>query len=222
MARPRSDIEPRIIRAAHDLFLREGVESASLRAIARSAGTNVGMVYYYFPTKDDLFLAVVEDAYVGLLKRLTEALAPTLDVEERLRRASVFISSMDEHELEVARIVLRELMSSTERRAQVVARFQRGHLPLVLETLSSGVQQGKIDTQLPFPLVMVCAAAVCVVPQMMLPILSAHLPMLGPLPQGKELADFMVRIFFHGVAPAAGLPAASLGGDQSSTQGGGT
>src|SRR4029077_6434218 len=57
MARPRSDIQPRIVRAARERFLAEGVDGASLRTIASDAGTNVGMVFYYFPTKDDLFLA---------------------------------------------------------------------------------------------------------------------------------------------------------------------
>lgn len=220
MARPRSDIEPRIIRAAHELFLREGVDAASLRAIARSAGTNVGMVYYYFPTKDDLFLAVVEDAYVGVLERLAEALAPSLDVEERLRRASSFVSFMNEHEREVSRIVLRELMTSTERRAQVVARFQRGHLPLVIDTIASGVREGKVDPALPFALVMTCAFAVCVVPQVMLPILDAHLPLLGPMPQGEKLAQLMVGAFFKGVAPREVSPAAVGVDPGNSDQGG--
>jgi AcrR family transcriptional regulator len=38
--------------------LGDGVDGASLREIAREAGTNIGMVVYYFATKDDLFLAV--------------------------------------------------------------------------------------------------------------------------------------------------------------------
>jgi hypothetical protein len=36
----------------------------------------IGMIYYYFPTKDDLFLAVVEEISVGLLE----------DIEKRLVR----------------------------------------------------------------------------------------------------------------------------------------
>ena len=44
------------------------------------------MVYYYFPTKDDLFLAVVEETYVKLLADMTRALAPDVPVKERIRR----------------------------------------------------------------------------------------------------------------------------------------
>ena len=45
MARPRSDIEPRIVHAARRRFLKEGVDGASLRTIAKDAGTSIGMVY---------------------------------------------------------------------------------------------------------------------------------------------------------------------------------
>src|SRR5688500_20229561 len=86
MARTRGDIDARIVQAARARFLHEGVDGASLRGIAKDAGTNVGMIYYYFPTKDELFLAVVEDVYAGLLDDLTAAMADEHPVEERLRR----------------------------------------------------------------------------------------------------------------------------------------
>ena len=44
------------------------------------------MIYYYFPTKDDLFLAVVEEVYVALLADLEARLARSRPVEERIRR----------------------------------------------------------------------------------------------------------------------------------------
>ena len=44
MARPRSNIKERIVRAARAEFLKIGVEAASLRAIARRARTHLGMI----------------------------------------------------------------------------------------------------------------------------------------------------------------------------------
>ena len=41
MARPRSDIEPRIVHAARERFLHEGVDGASLRTIASNARRSV-------------------------------------------------------------------------------------------------------------------------------------------------------------------------------------
>lgn len=199
MARPKSDIEPRIIRAAHDIFLEQGVDSASLRAIARSAGTNIGMVYYYFATKDDLFMAVVEDAYDGVLGRFERALDAEATVEERLLRVYTLVGSLSVHELEVARIVLREMMSSTERRARLLERFQRGHLPLIVNTIEDGFRTGRIDDALPFPVVMLCALAVGAAPQILLRVLGDNLPGVASAPKGDELAALLVRIFFQGV-----------------------
>ncbi len=70
MPRPRSDIRERFVDVALEQFWAQGVDGASLRNIAAHAKTSIGMVYYYFTTKDELFLAVVESGYTGVLERL--------------------------------------------------------------------------------------------------------------------------------------------------------
>jgi AcrR family transcriptional regulator len=86
MPRPKSDIDVRILHAARERFLNEGVDGASLRAIAKDARTSIGMVYYYFPSKDDLFLAVVEEVYERVVSELSAALGSDVPVVERIRR----------------------------------------------------------------------------------------------------------------------------------------
>ena len=85
MARLGSGIGTRIVHAARRRFLLEGVDGASLRAIARDAKTSIGMIYYYYPAKDDLFLAVVEEIYLALLKDLESRLDRSRPVAERIR-----------------------------------------------------------------------------------------------------------------------------------------
>src|SRR6185503_13054588 len=96
VGRKRTDIEPRIVAAARERFLREGVDGASLRAIAADAGTSIGMVYYYFKTKDDLFLAVVEAIYSTLVTDLTAAMSNDVTPRERMRRLYRRIGAMNE------------------------------------------------------------------------------------------------------------------------------
>src|SRR5450432_1406147 len=105
MARPRSDIRKRVINAARTRFLAEGVDGASLRHIARAAKTSIGMVYYYFPSKDELFLAVVEDVYTGVLADFLPALDPALPVEERILRLYTRMGAISEDERLVVRLV---------------------------------------------------------------------------------------------------------------------
>src|SRR5580700_2287922 len=113
MARPRTDIQPRIVRAARARFLAEGVDGASLRTIASDAGTNVGMVFYYFPTKDDLFLAVVEEVYAKLLDDIGAALAGDDPVRDRLARVFARIGGSSDEKLQVVRLVVRESLLSS-------------------------------------------------------------------------------------------------------------
>ena len=53
----------RILQAATMEFHRLGLGGARVDRIAESAGVNKRMLYYYFGSKDDLFLAVLEAVY---------------------------------------------------------------------------------------------------------------------------------------------------------------
>src|SRR3712207_3064252 len=50
----------RVLEVAYDTFASEGL-SVPIDEIARRAGVGAGTVYRHFPTKDDLYRAVVED-----------------------------------------------------------------------------------------------------------------------------------------------------------------
>ncbi len=52
-----------ILLAARDEFARYGLAGARVDRIAERAEVNKRLIYYYFSSKDDLFLAVLEHAY---------------------------------------------------------------------------------------------------------------------------------------------------------------
>jgi TetR/AcrR family transcriptional regulator len=49
-----------ILNAAEHIFAERGLAGARIDAIARAAAVNKALIYYYFKSKDALFLAVVE------------------------------------------------------------------------------------------------------------------------------------------------------------------
>ncbi|HTE55997.1 MAG TPA: TetR/AcrR family transcriptional regulator [Kofleriaceae bacterium] len=200
MARPRTDIAPRILHAARARFLADGVDGASLRAIARGAGTSIGMLYYYFPTKDDLFLAVVEEVYSALLVDLTGALAPDAPVEERLGRLFARLGAVSDEELTVLRLVVREALVSSPRLERLFERFQRGHLPLLFSALFDGVAEGRIDRRLPLPVLLIATVAMGGLPQLIRR-RAGHLPPFAALSPPEDLARMLVETLFHGIAP---------------------
>lgn len=56
------------------LMLREGYAAVTYRAVAAKAGVTAGLVQYYFPTLDDLFIAAIRRRSQQNLERLAAAL----------------------------------------------------------------------------------------------------------------------------------------------------
>lgn len=201
MARTRGDIDARIVQAARARFLTEGVDGASLRAIAKDAGTNVGMIYYYFPTKDDLFLGVIEDVYAGLLDDLGVAMREEPQVEARLRRLYHRVASMSEIEFDVIRIVVREALVSSQRLAKVFQRFTTGHVPMILSTVQQGLQDGTFDARRPLAAIVAALATTAIFPQLMRRRIAGQLPAIdGLVPEPTALADALLDILLHGAS----------------------
>jgi AcrR family transcriptional regulator len=68
MRKPRNPEASRadILRAATGEFAARGLDGARLDSIARRTRTTRAMIYYYFRSKEGLYLAVLEEAYRGI------------------------------------------------------------------------------------------------------------------------------------------------------------
>ena len=75
----------RIHEAATKEFLEKGFRAASLRNIVKAAGVTTGAFYGYYKSKEELFGALVGEAYHGILKQYREVLSTfsTLPVAEQ-------------------------------------------------------------------------------------------------------------------------------------------
>lgn len=198
MARPRSDIRARVLSAARKQFLREGVDGASLRRIAKSARTSIGMVYYYFPSKDDLFHAVVGETYDAILADFAEALKPDAPFEQRVKRFYVRIGKLTEREFEVMRLVVREALVSAPRLERLVERFKQGHLALIATAVGDGIAAGKVDPSHHPALLVLFTLIAGAMPQLLLRVAGDNFP-FPDVPRGEALAEQLVRLLVSGV-----------------------
>jgi AcrR family transcriptional regulator len=75
----------RIVEAARDLFFRQGYVATGVAQILKASNANSGSLYYFFPSKDDLLVAVLEE-YQALLEPrvLKPAFERVADPIERL------------------------------------------------------------------------------------------------------------------------------------------
>lgn len=60
------DTRQRLVSAARRLFLKKGYRSTSVSEILRGAEANSGSLYHFFPTKQDLLLAVLDGYRDGI------------------------------------------------------------------------------------------------------------------------------------------------------------
>jgi TetR/AcrR family transcriptional regulator, transcriptional repressor for nem operon len=63
---PNTDTKVRILEAAADLFWQQGYTATGVAQILKVAAAKSGSLYYFFPTKEDLLLAVLERYKEGL------------------------------------------------------------------------------------------------------------------------------------------------------------
>ena len=86
-ARPRSDDRrASMLGIARAAFLREGYAAASMSEIAAKVGGSKATLYSYFPSKRDLFAAVIEEEVRQILAPLFEMSETQGDVRTVLER----------------------------------------------------------------------------------------------------------------------------------------
>jgi AcrR family transcriptional regulator len=65
----------RLLDAVEEIMLKEGYAAVSSRSVAAAVGIQAPLVHYYFPTLDDLFVAVLRRRAARNVERMAEALA---------------------------------------------------------------------------------------------------------------------------------------------------
>src|SRR5712675_263767 len=73
-----------ILQAAAKEFAEHGIAGARTDAIARQAGVNKALLYYYFKDKETLYGAVLDDAFSGLKTTVFRVLDSELQPREKI------------------------------------------------------------------------------------------------------------------------------------------
>ena len=97
---PTAPLEPRsrdadrsqlaILDSARDEFAQRGLAGARMDSIAERAGLNKRLIYYYFGSKDDLFLAVLEGTYADIREAEQRLHLDEIDPVEAIRQLVSF------------------------------------------------------------------------------------------------------------------------------------
>lgn len=118
-AQPGLDRRQRILEAALEVFADEGFDGATTKAIAARADVTPGLIYFYFPSKEELFQAVADHNGTVLLEglRLDElraAEAPPQEIIPQLIERCFAVMDMPLSG-SLARVLMRSEMRADER-----------------------------------------------------------------------------------------------------------
>ena len=134
----------RILQAAKVDFARYGLGGARVDRIAAGAGANKRMLYYYFGSKDHLFLAVLEQSYAEIRSAEQGLDLEHRDPREALRRLVEFTWSYYLDHPEFITLLNSENLHKG-RHVRRSRRVREMHSPLVKtlrRVLSAGERQG--------------------------------------------------------------------------------
>ncbi len=81
------DARPKIERAALELFVNEGIDAATTREIAETAGVSEGALYRHYRGKDELALALFMATHQRLAELLMKALSGPGSLEQKVEAA---------------------------------------------------------------------------------------------------------------------------------------
>jgi AcrR family transcriptional regulator len=76
----------RILEAALDLFARDGYDATGVAQICQRCGMSKGAFYHHFPSKQAVFLVLLEEWLATLEKEMREAAERSSSVPEALRQ----------------------------------------------------------------------------------------------------------------------------------------
>jgi AcrR family transcriptional regulator len=194
----------RLLQSAAAAFARHGLAGANINAISLDAGLAKGTVYNYFPSKEALFAAVVQEA---CRRTVDEAEDPGREVptRERLRalvRADIAWAAQHEP---FARVLVREVFSGEPELYRRVVEAAMPYVGRVVEVLADGIDRGELGSDRPVEQLAQLFTGLGLLA------LAQHWGSGGAWPTLDEIPDLVVDLFVDGMrSPTVEVPRRGL------------
>jgi AcrR family transcriptional regulator len=124
-----------ILAAAMACFARQGYHATSMDDVVRESGLSVGAIYSYYPSKEDLFLALAEARSEQILAYMNALFRRPGPTAEKAREAiDYFFNLLSDEQLPLARVNVEflaeaakseRLQERQDRRCEMVRQFYR-------------------------------------------------------------------------------------------------
>jgi len=143
MAKREKNTEKLILEAATKVFLEKGFDGARMQEIADKAAINKALVHYYFRSKEKLFDAIFQEAFVQFIPKVMDVMTSDSPLFEKIKAfVNTYISMLIKNP-HLPIFILHELNRHPE---QMVNRIQSfGAKPeLLVKNIIKEIKKGKI------------------------------------------------------------------------------
>jgi len=132
-----------ILSGAKKLFGKHGLKKTTMEEIATAAGKGKSTLYYYFPSKNEIFEAVVEDEMKNVVKRIREAVNASLTAKDKLKAflQAQITSIMGFHSFR--EVLFDDLLASMRMLIWIKSRYEQIQIDMIKEILLGGSQSGE-------------------------------------------------------------------------------
>lgn len=132
-----------ILSGAKKLFGKHGLKKTTMEEIATAAGKGKSTLYYYFPSKNEIFEAVVEDEMKNVVKRIREAVNASFTAKEKLKAflQAQITSIMGFHNFK--EVLFDDLVAGMRMLIVIKSRYEQIQIDMIREILLGGCQSGE-------------------------------------------------------------------------------
>jgi len=135
---------------AQCLIRRRGYNGFSYRDLAEHVGVKTASIHYYFPAKDDLLIAVI-DQYTARVRDMLQGIDASLPAKDRLCRYAGLFQGGPTDQICLCGMLAADIASLSDRARQSVQAFFRMHESWLSDVVAAGMQDGSLkssgDTQ---------------------------------------------------------------------------
>lgn len=144
---PRRERRAQLLASALEVFVAQGYHAAAMDDIADRAGVSKPVLYQHFPSKLELYLALLDTHCDALVAKTRAAMAATSDNKERVRAAMSAYFDIIDHESEAFRLVFESDLRNEPAARERMERAERESIEAVADTImaDTGVERAPAE-----------------------------------------------------------------------------
>jgi len=139
----KDEMRDMIVHVASRIFTRFGYRKTTMEEIAMATRKGKSSIYYYFPSKEDIFRAVVENEALELKKDLQKAVSKVDDPIDQLKSFILFRMHKLKTLTNFYTAIKSEHLAHLEFIEEIRRDYDQSEIRIVKEILHSGTARGK-------------------------------------------------------------------------------